>query len=73
MIGNYNLNCLLYADDSLLLSETKNGLKECIARLSHYAEVWKWSVNFNPILDGVFGHPILDGGRAKKPPHLNFE
>ena len=46
MIGNYNLNCLLYADDSLLLSETENGLKKCIARLSHYAEVWKWSVNF---------------------------
>ena len=29
---------------------------------------------FNPILDGVFGHPILDGGRGgKKAPHLNFE
>ena len=26
----------------------------------------------NPILDGVFGHPILDGGQ-KSPPHLNFE
>ena len=24
----------------------------------------------NPILDGVFGHPILDGGEA---PHFNFE
>ena len=23
---------------------------------------------FNPILDGVFGHNILDGGGAKKPP-----
>ena len=30
-------------------------------------------IDFNPILDRVFGHPILDGGGAKKPPHLNFE
>ena len=27
---------------------------------------------FSPILDGVFGHPILDGG-GKKAPHFNFE
>ena len=45
MIGNYNLNCLLYADDLLLLSEIDNGLKECITRLGHYAKVWKLSVN----------------------------
>ena len=45
MIEDYNLNCLLYADDLLLLSETENGLKECIARLGHYAKVWKLSVN----------------------------
>ena len=44
-IGNYNLNCLLCADDLLLLSETENGLKECIARLGHYAKVWKLFVN----------------------------
>ena len=40
------MNCLLYADDLLLLPETENGLKECIARLSQYAKVWKLSVNF---------------------------
>ena len=45
MIGNYNLNCLLYADDLLLLSETENGLKECIARPGHYAKVWELFVN----------------------------
>ena len=39
MIGNYNLNCLLYADDLLLLSEIENGLKQCIARLGHYGKV----------------------------------
>ena len=45
MIGNYNSNCLLYADDLLLLSETENGLKECIAQPDHHAKVWKLSVN----------------------------
>ena len=24
--------------------------------------------SINPILDGVWAHPILDGGGAKKPP-----
>ena len=27
----------------------------------------------NPILDRVFGHPILDGGGGQKAPHFNFE
>ena len=53
-IGNYNLNCLLYADDLLLLSETENGLKECIARLGHYAKVWKLSVNLKKTKIMVF-------------------
>ena len=32
---------------------------------------WR-SKTFNPILDGVFGHPILDGGGGKKPPTLTL-
>ena len=39
MTGNYNLNFLLYADDLLLLSETENGLKECVAQLGHHTKV----------------------------------
>ena len=54
MIGNYNLNCLLYADDLLLLSEAENGLKEYIARLGHYAKVWKLSVNLKKTKIVVF-------------------
>ena len=54
MTGNYNLNCLLYADDLLLLSETENGLKECIARLGHYTKVWKLSVNLKKTKIMVF-------------------
>ena len=54
IIGNYNLNCLLYADDLLLLSETKNGLKECIARLGHYTKIWKLFVNLKKTKIMVF-------------------
>ena len=53
-IGDYSLNCLLYANDLLLLSETQNGLKECIARLGHYAKVWKLSVNLKKTKIMVF-------------------
>ena len=28
--------------------------------------------SFNPILDGVRAHPILEGGGAKKPPGLTL-
>ena len=54
MIGDYNLNCLLHADNLLLLSETENGLKECIARLGHYTKVWKLSVNLKKTKIMVF-------------------
>ena len=49
-----NLNCLLYANDLLLLSETENGLKECIARLGHHAKVWKLSANLKKTKFMVF-------------------
>ena len=74
MIGNQNLNCLLYANDLLLLSETENGLKQCIARLGRYAKVWKLSINlkktkilvFNK-LGRVFNLRIPFGGQVIEP------
>ena len=54
MMGNYNLNCLFYADNFLLLSETENDLKECIARLGYYAKVWKLSVKLKKTKIMVF-------------------
>ena len=38
-INLYNkpINCLMYADDLLILSETEDGLTECLQRLSRYS------------------------------------
>ena len=37
--GKYKLNCLLYVDDLPLLSETENGLNECISQRGYYGKV----------------------------------
>lgn len=39
------MNCLLYADDLLLLSETKEGLQSCLNSLKLYCNRWKLNVN----------------------------
>ena len=39
------LNCLLYADDLLLLSESPDGLQTCINRLSEYCDKWGLEIN----------------------------
>ena len=74
MIGDYNLNCLLYADDLLLLSEPENGLKECIAQLGHDAKVWKLSVKLKKTkimlfykLGRIFNLRILFEGKLIEP------
>jgi hypothetical protein len=41
------LNCLLYADDLLLLSESKEGLQSCLDSLKAYCDRWKLKVNLN--------------------------
>ena len=41
------LNCLLYADDLLLLSESKEGLQSCLDSLQSYCTQWKLKVNLN--------------------------
>ena len=39
------INCLLYADDLLILSETESGLQNCLNSLSTYCANWKLTVN----------------------------
>ena len=38
--GTYHLNCLLYADDVILLSRSEAGLQRCIAKLEQYCDEW---------------------------------
>ena len=39
------IHCLMYADDLLILSETKNGLTKSLERLSNYAKKWKLKIS----------------------------
>ena len=38
-------NCLLYADDLLLMSNIENGLQQCLNKLQSYSNKWKLKVN----------------------------
>ena len=44
-LGNIKLSNLLYADDLILISETKTGLQSCLDNLQAYCQKWKLTVN----------------------------
>ena len=44
-LGNTNLNCLLYADDLVLLSESQKGLQYFLTKLERYTNRWKLNIN----------------------------
>ena len=46
-IGAYHLNCLLYADDVILLSQSKVGLQNCLKKLKNYCADWCLDVNLD--------------------------
>ena len=41
------LNCLIYADYLLLLSESEKGLQSCLDSLQSYCDRWKLKVNID--------------------------
>jgi len=38
LLNNSTLNCLMYADDLIMVSETPEGLQECLNKLSIYCK-----------------------------------
>ena len=48
------MNCLMYADDLLILCEAESGLTESLVRLSNYAETWKLKISGKKIKIIVF-------------------
>ena len=46
-LRNFDLNCLMYADDVILLSESKVGLQNCLKKLYRYCEVWYLDINID--------------------------
>ena len=44
-IGNRSLNCLLYADDVVLFSRSKEGLQNCLNKIENYCNQWCLQIN----------------------------
>ncbi|MDP6303844.1 MAG: reverse transcriptase family protein [Candidatus Nitrosopelagicus sp.] len=40
-----HINCLMYADDLIIMSETKDGLQICLNKLNDYCSQWNLTVN----------------------------
>ena len=45
---------LLFADDTVLLSETNKGLQEALDSLKHYCNKWKMVINSNKTTIVIF-------------------
>ena len=44
-MGNQNINCLMYADDILILSEAEEGLRRSLSKLEDHSQRWKLNEN----------------------------
>ena len=44
-LKSVSLNCLLYADDLLLMSETETGIQNCLNKLHVYCKKWCLKIN----------------------------
>ena len=45
---------ILYADDTVILSESAEGLQEAISAFEEYCDIWKLTVNTNKTKSVVF-------------------
>jgi hypothetical protein len=60
-ILNEKQNCLMFADDIVLFSESSTGLQNCLNKLNDYCTKWKLTVNINKTKIIIFnkgGHSI---------------
>ena len=56
-LGNMNINSLSWADDLVLLSTNKNGIQNCMNKLSEYCYKWDLSINSDKTKFMTFGKP----------------
>ena len=60
-----SLNSMLWADDIVMFSETKEGLQQCLDNLSKYCKEWKLEINFKKTKSIIFnktGKNIKENG-----------
>ena len=61
MINNTSVNCLMFADDIVIMSESAQGLQNCLDKVSTYCNLWGLTVNIkktNVIIFNKGGHKI---------------
>ena len=46
-LGNSKLNCLVYADDLVLLSKTASGLQNCLDAIGSFCSKWGLNINYS--------------------------
>ena len=61
VLNSTKLNCLIYADDILLLSESKGDLQSCLNSLQTYCDHWKLKINTDKTKVMIFS-----AGKIKK-------
>ena len=47
MLESVSLNCLLYADDLVVMSETETGIQNCLNKLHVYCKKWCLQIHMN--------------------------
>ena len=64
-LNGLRINCLMWADDIIILSETPEGLQNCLNNLDEYCKEWKLEVNKKKTKVMVFtkSGKILKGNR----------
>ena len=46
-LGDIEINCLMYADDVILISESEKGLHNCLKKLAIYCTLWCLDINMD--------------------------
>lgn len=46
-LGNFKINCLMYADDVIIISESEKGLHNCLKMLENYCDLWCLDINID--------------------------
>ena len=59
-LNNYNISCILYADNLVIMSETREGLQNGLDKLDSYCKKWNLTVNTSKTKAVIFcnGHNI---------------
>ena len=67
MLGNRTINCLMYADDLLIISPSPEGLQQSLNVIHRHAQQWKLKVNTKK------SNIIILSGNGQKKNKINFK